>query len=251
MTRRFENKVALITGSGRGMGYTDAELMAKEGASIIVQDIDAALVRDATEKLQAMGAQVYPIVSDVADVQTTQAKIGEAENHFGRIDVLVNNAGVGGGGTLEEATEEIYYRIFDIHVKGSLFATQAVIPGMKERRGGAIVNVSSIWGMTGYPSNSEYCGAKAALLGLTKAWAKELVAWGIRVNAVAPGSVLTEMTLSKGAAYIEAGKKRIPLGRWAQPEEMCQAVLFLASEQASFITGQCLSPNGGDTIVGI
>ena len=251
MSKSFEGKVALITGSGRGMGFTDAELMAAEGAAIVIQDIEAALVEEASEKLRATGADVYSIVSDVADISTTQAKIREAEKHFGRIDVLVNNAGVGGGGLMEDASEEVFDRLFDIHVKGSFFAAQAVIPGMKARGTGSIVNISSIWGMTGNPSNSEYCGAKAALLGLTKAWAKELAPWGVRVNAVAPGAVLTEMTLVKGQAYIDESAKQIPIGRWAQPEEMCEAVVFLASERASFITGQCISPNGGDTIVGI
>ncbi len=105
--------------------------------------------------------------------------------------------------------------------------------------------------MTGFEHSSNYCAAKAALLGLTKAWAKELAPWNIRVNAVAPGCVLTEMTVHKGQDYIDERAKLIPLGRWAQPHEMCEAVLFLASPRASFITGQTISPNGGDTIVGI
>lgn len=251
MAKTFEGKVALITGSGRGMGLTDALLMAEEGAAIVIHDIDASLAADATQRLRSTGAAVFTIVSDIADITATQAKIREAEAHFGRIDVLVNNAGVSAGGTLEEASEALYDRIFDVHVKGSFFATRAVVPGMKARQAGAIVNISSIWGMTGNPTHSEYCGAKAALLGLTKAWAKELAPWNIRVNAVAPGCVLTDMTIGKGQAYIDNRAKLIPLGRWAQPEEMCHAVVFLASERASFITGQCLSPNGGDTIVGI
>jgi 3-oxoacyl-[acyl-carrier protein] reductase len=139
----------------------------------------------------------------------------------------------------------------NVHVKGSFFATQAVVPGMKRRKEGAIVNISSIWGMTGYHHDSNYCAAKAALLGLTKAWAKELAPWNIRVNAVAPGCVLTEMTIHKGKKYIDDRAKLIPLGRWAEPVEMSQAVVFLASPEASFVTGQCISPNGGDTIVGI
>jgi 3-oxoacyl-[acyl-carrier protein] reductase len=251
MAKGFAGKVALITGSGRGMGLTDALLMAEEGAAIVIHDIDAALAADAAERVRSTGTEVYSIVSDIADVAATEAKIREAEAHFGRIDVLVNNAGIGAGGTLDEASEERYDRIFDVHVKGSFFATRAVAPGMKARRAGAIINISSIWGMTGNPTHSEYCGAKAALLGLTKAWAKELAPWNIRVNAVAPGCVLTDMTIRKGQDYLDDRAKLIPLGRWAQPEEMCHAVVFLASDKATFITGQCISPNGGDTIVGI
>jgi 3-oxoacyl-[acyl-carrier protein] reductase len=251
MAGDFENKIALITGSGRGMGLVDALLMAEQGATIVIHDIDPALAADATEKVRAKGGEVFTLVSDISDRAETQAKIREAEARFGRIDILVNNAGIGLGGKLEDVSEESFDRTMDVHVKGSFFATQAVIPGMKARRSGAIVNISSIWGMTGHDSDSPYCGAKAALLGLTKAWAKEFAPWNIRVNVVAPGCVLTDMTIVKGQAYIDDRAKLIPLGRWAQPEEMCQAVVYLASEKASFITGQCISPNGGDTIVGI
>jgi 3-oxoacyl-[acyl-carrier protein] reductase len=248
---RFDGKVALITGSGRGMGLVDAELMAREGAKIVVHDIDPELAAAGAEKLSAAGAEVFTIAADIADVAAMTAKVTEAEAHFGHIDILVNNAGNAMGGTLEEISETAYDAVMNVHVKGSFFVTQAVVPGMKKRGEGAIVNISSIWGMTGYHHDSNYCAAKAALLGLTKAWAKELAPWNIRVNAVAPGCVLTEMTIHKGQAYIDERAKLIPLGRWAQPEEMCQAVVFLASPDAGFITGQVISPNGGDTIVGI
>jgi 3-oxoacyl-[acyl-carrier protein] reductase len=248
---RFDGKVALITGSGRGMGLVDAELMAREGASIVIHDIDADLAAAGAEAVKATGAEVFTIAADVADTEAMRVKIAEAEAHFGRIDILVNNAGNAMGGTLEEIDEAAYDAVMNVHVKGSFFATQAVVPGMKRRKEGAIVNISSIWGMTGYHHDSNYCAAKAALLGLTKAWAKELAPWNIRVNAVAPGCVLTEMTIHKGKKYIDDRAKLIPLGRWAEPVEMSQAVVFLASPEASFVTGQCISPNGGDTIVGI
>ena len=248
---RFDGKVALITGSGRGMGLVDAELMAREGANVVIHDIDPKLAAAGAESVRAIGAEVFAITADIADIAAMQARIAEAEEHFGRIDILVNNAGNAVGGTLEEIDEAAYDAVMNVHVKGSFFATQAVVPGMKRRKEGAIVNISSIWGMTGHHYDSNYCAAKAALLGLTKAWAKELAPWNIRVNAVAPGCVLTEMTIHKGQAYIDDRAKLIPLGRWAEPEEMSQAVVFLASPEASFVTGQCISPNGGDTIVGI
>lgn len=251
MSGLLDGKVALITGSGRGMGLVDAELMAGEGAAIILHDIDAGLVNAAAKQLRAHGADVFTIVSDIADIAATRDAIAKAENHFGRIDILVNNAGNAVGGTLEDLDEDAYDAVMNVHVKGTFFATQAVVPGMQRRGEGAIVNISSIWGMTGYEHSSNYCAAKAALLGFTKSWAKELAPWNIRVNAVAPGCVLTEMTIHKGQDYIDERAKLIPLGRWAEPEEMCEAVLFLASPRASFITGQVISPNGGDTIVGI
>ena len=251
MTGVLEGKVALVTGSGRGMGLVDAELMAGEGAAIVLHDIDGGMVDAAAKQLRANGADVFTIVSDIADIAATQTAVAEAEDHFGRIDILVNNAGNALGGALEDLDEDAYDAVMNVHVKGTFFATQAVVPGMQRRGEGAIVNISSIWGMTGYEHSSNYCAAKAALLGFTKSWAKELAPWNIRVNAVAPGCVLTEMTIHKGQDYLDARAKLIPLGRWAEPREMCEAVLFLASPRASFITGQVISPNGGDTIVGI
>ena len=177
-----------------------------------------------------------------------QAKIAGA----GQIDILVNNAGIDRPGTIEEIDEASFDEMFGIHVKGSFFATQAVVPGMKQRRFGKIVNVSSIWGMVAYSSHSHYCGAKAALLGLTKAWAKELAPFNINVNALAPGGVWTEMELAqRGPEGIREAESKVPMGRWSQPEEQAETVLFLVSERSSFITGQCISPNGGSTIVGI
>ncbi len=251
MTGELEGKVALVTGSGRGMGLVDAELMAGEGAAIILHDIDAGLVKQAAGQLRAGGADVFTIVSDIADIAATRTAIAKAEDHFGRIDILVNNAGNAVGGGLEDLDEDAYDAVMNVHVKGTFFATQAVVPGMQRRGEGAIVNISSIWGMTGYEHSSNYCAAKAALLGFTKSWAKELAPWNIRVNAVAPGCVLTEMTIHKGQDYLDERAKLIPLGRWAEPKEMCEAVMFLASPRASYITGQVISPNGGDTIVGI
>ena len=243
----LEGRRALITGAGRGMGRAHALKMAQNGAEIVVQDIDRELAHQTEALVEKAGGTAQAIVGDVSDVADLKAKAAAA----GAIDILVNNAGIDRPGTIEEIDEAGFDAMFAIHVKGAFFATQAVVPGMKARRWGKIVNVSSIWGMTGFTSHSHYCAAKAALLGLTKAWAKELAPWNIRVNAVAPGCVLTEMTVHKGKDYIDDRAKLIPLGRWAQPEEMCEAVVFLASERASFITGQCISPNGGDTIVGI
>jgi len=138
-------------------------------------------------------------------------------------------------------------------VKGSFFCGQAVMAGMKERRSGKIINISSIWGMVGHHAASDYCAAKAALLGLTKAWARELAPWNIHVNAVAPGGVLTDMVLQQPNIETRMAEKikLVPLGRYADPSEIAATVAFLASSEADFITGQVISPNGGQTIVGI
>jgi 3-oxoacyl-[acyl-carrier protein] reductase len=249
---KLTGKVALVTGSGRGMGKSHALLMAQEGADIVIQDIDPALAQTASEEVRAKGVRVETIVGDIADTAAAAREITRAEKVLGRIDILVNNAGIDTPGELHEITEDAFDRMFDIHVKGSFFATKAVVPGMKQRRTGKIVNVSSIWGMVGHSSHSHYCGAKAALLGLTKAWAKELAPWNINVNAIAPGGVITEMVLTKGGMdYVAKASQRIPLKRYAECIEMSYTVLFLSTHESDFITGQVISPNGGETIVGI
>ncbi len=250
---KLAGKVALITGSGRGMGKSHALLMAEEGASIILQDIDRTLVTAAAAEVKAKGAKVHTIVCDVADAKVFPKEIETAAKTMGgHIDILVNNAGIDTPGTIEEITDEAFQRMFDIHVKGSFLATKSVVPGMKARRQGKIVNVSSIWGMVGHSSHSHYCGAKAALLGLTKAWAKELAPHNIMVNAIAPGAVITEMVLQKGGMdYVNEKAQLIPMKRFADCIEMSYTVLFLCSHESDFITGQVISPNGGDTIVGI
>ena len=247
----LKDKVALITGAGRGIGRATAVLLAAEGAEIMVQDIDADLAAQTVEAVRASGAKAQPIVADVADVAELTARIREAETEAGHIDILVNNAGIARPKPIEEIDEEAFDRMFGVHVKGTFFATQAVIPGMKARRYGKIVTVSSIAGLTGLPGDSHYSGAKAALLGLTKSWAKELAPYGIHVNAVAPGGTITEMVLAKGGMerVERRASKMVPLGRYAEPPEIAHAILFLASPRSDFITGQVISPNGGETIV--
>jgi 3-oxoacyl-[acyl-carrier protein] reductase len=252
-TARLDGKVAWVTGSGRGMGRAHALVLAERGADIVVNDVledEAAETVDAVRKL---GRRVFLSHADVSDAAAVKRTAAEAVAALGRIDILVNNAGIGQHKALEDITEADFDRMFAIHVKGSFFCAQAVIPGMKERRWGKIVNIASIWAMTGAGINkaSHYCAAKAALLGLTKAWAKEFAPFNIHVNAVSPGGVLTEMPIKiQGWDMIREKEKKIPLGRWAKPEEISYTVAFLASHESDFITGQMISPNGGETIVG-
>ena len=188
---KLDGKVALITGAGRGMGRTHALLMAEEGARIVVQDIDAALAEESAAMIRERGGLARTMVFDVSDVAAGRAEVAAVEAALGGIDILVNNAGIDTPGELAGIDETAFDRMFAVHVKGSFFMAQAVTPGMKERRYGKIVNVSSMWGMTGHTSHSHYCGAKAALLGLTKAWAKEFAPHNVNVNAIAPGGVIT------------------------------------------------------------
>jgi 3-oxoacyl-[acyl-carrier protein] reductase len=188
----------------------------------------------------------------VRDISGMAAFVREAEAELGGIDILVNNAGIGGGEQPFEMIDEAAYdRMMDIHVKGAFFLTQCVVPGMKARRFGRIINISSNRGMVGHSLSAHYSAAKAALLGLTKTWARELAPYGILVNAVAPGVVRTDMTTSKGMASLREEADRNLLKRWAEPVEIAYWTAFLASSEAGYMTGQVLSPNGGDPIVGI
>ncbi|QPC42671.1 SDR family oxidoreductase [Kaustia mangrovi] len=247
----LDNKIALITGSGDGMGRAHALLMAERGADIVVSDIREDAAHETAELVLAKGRRAHVGVVDMADVAAVRAMVGEAAVTLGGIDILVNNAGFGQRAQTEEITEEDFGRMFDVHVRGSFFCTQAVLPAMKERRYGKIVNISSIWGMAGAPVAPHYCAAKAALLGFTKAWAKELAPWNIHVNAVAPGGVRSGGPVKlDNTEILKAKEEKVPLKRYCEPVEMSYAVAYLASPEADFVTGQVLSPNGGETIVG-
>lgn len=248
---RFEGKIAWITGSGRGMGKAHALLMAERGADIVVHDVLEAEAAEVAAEIRKLGRRVLVANDDIVSPAAMKALAARIEKELGPVDILVNNAGIGDHKAIEEITPEAYQRMFDIHVKGTFFCTQSVVPSMKQRGYGRIVNISSIWGMTGTNTASHYCAAKAAVLGLTKAWAKELAPWQIMVNAVCPGGVITEMPIRvQGWDKIREKEKKVPIGRWAQPEEISYSVAFLASDEAAFITGQAISPNGGETIVG-
>jgi 3-oxoacyl-[acyl-carrier protein] reductase len=248
----LHGKVALITGAGDGMGRAHALLMAERGADIAIVDLNAAGAKETAAGVEELGRRVQVVAADVAETARIAEIVAETERRLGRIDILVNNAGHGHRATLPEIAESDFDRMMAVHVKASFFFTKAAVPGMKERRRGKIVNISSIWGMTGAPVASHYCAAKAALLGLTKAWAKEFAPWNIHVNAVAPGGVRSGGPLRFDTPeQLRAKEERVPLKRFCDPREISYAVAFLASPEADFITGQVISPNGGEVIVGI
>lgn len=246
------NKIALITGSGDGMGRAHALLMAERGADIIVADINADNACATADMVRKLGRRAHVEEVDMGDVAAVKRMVESATSALGPADILVNNAGFGQRAELHEVTEADFDRMFNVHVRGSFFATQAVVPAMKAKRSGKIINIASIWGMTGAPVASHYCGAKAALLGLTRAWAKEFAPWNIHVNSVSPGGVRSGGPKKLDTEELLRQKEaKVPLKRYCEPVEMAYAVAFLASSEADFITGQNLSPNGGETIVGI
>ena len=248
MTMTLENKRALITGSGGGMGRSHAVLLAERGADIIVHDIKADGAEETAGMVRNLGREATVLVSNIRDVETYVALVRGA----GPIDILVNNAGVGGMGLkIEDIDLEIFDEMFEVHVRGSFFSAQAVLPGMKAQGSGRIINISSIFAMGGHDSLSHYAAAKSAISGFTKSWARELAPWTITVNAVAPGFVATEMTRASNSQQdMDEREKSIPLGRFCQPLDISYAVAWLASPETDLISGQVISPNAGEVIVG-
>jgi 3-oxoacyl-[acyl-carrier protein] reductase len=249
----LKGRVALITGAASGIGRAHAVLMAERGADVIINDVAAEGLEETASLAEPAGGRIELMLYDVSEVSGMTRRIQAAEQKFGKIDILVNNAGVSGQrldfGNIDEET---YDRMVDINLKGSFFAAQAVVPGMKDRRYGKIINTSSMYALGGNSVAAHYSVAKSAISGLTHSLARELAEWNIMVNAVAPGFVLTGMTSAgRDEAAIVARTERIPLGRMAEPMDIAQTVAFLASDEADFITGQVISPNGGERIVGI
>lgn len=252
-TLSLDGRVAMITGAARGMGREHALLMAERGADLILNDLDPNTLAATAEDCRALGRKVTEIACNNTDIKRFVALIGEHEADHGRVDILVNNAGIQGNKlTIEEIDEDIWEAMTAIKMKATFFAAKAVVPGMKERKYGKIVNTSSIFAMEGSFSMSHYTGAASGVLGYVKGWARELAPWNICVNAIAPGTVATELTInSMGWDVIRDFEKTVPMGRLADKKEIAYTVAWLASPESDFLTGQLLSPNGGQTIVGI
>ncbi len=248
MATSLEGKRALITGAGGGMGRSHAVLLAERGVDIIIHDIKADGAEETAEMVRAHGREATVLVEDIRGV----SNFTNAVKGVGPVDILVNNAGVGGERrSIEEIDQEAYDRMFDIHVRGTFFATQAVLPAMKQKKSGKIVNISSIFAMGGCSFACHYAAAKSAISGFTKSWARELARWRINVNAVAPGYVVTEMTQETATPeMLETHEASMPLGEFCKPIDISYAVAWLASAETDMITGQVISPNSGEVIVG-
>lgn len=243
------NRTVWITGASRGIGRACAELFADDGDRIAVlyhkeREQAAAVV----EKCRALGADAEAFGADVADRSQVFDAANRIRARFGKIDVLVNNAGIAQQKLFSDITEQDWRRMMGVNLDGAFYCTQAVLPDLIHQKHGKIVNVSSMWGICGGSCEVHYSASKAAVIGLTKALAKELGPSNIQVNCVAPGVIDTEMN---GALTDEIRKElceETPLGRIGTPKEAAQAIFFLASPAADFITGQVLSPNGGIVI---
>lgn len=242
-------KTVLITGASRGIGRAAAVLFGKNGYNVIVNyRKNAAAAEQVCAEIRDLGGTAEPFCADVSDRSAVDKMADFAQSHFGGADVLVNNAGIAEQIMFRDITEEKWDRLFAVDVKGVYNCTQALLPHMVHEKYGRIINISSMWGITGASCEVHYSAAKAAVIGFTKALAKELGPSGITVNAVAPGVVDTEMNGLLDNDTMECLKAETPLGRIGSAEDIARSILYLASEGASFITGQVLSVNGGFVI---
>ncbi|MER7797112.1 SDR family oxidoreductase [Microbacterium sp. NPDC096154] len=240
MTGRVAGKTVLISGGGRGMGAAHARRLVSEGARVVIGDV---LVDEAEALVAELGPDVAMAVRlDVTDYENWRRVVDEATARFGHPDVLVNNAGIFTRGDAEIADIEEWRRTIDIDLTGVFLGTKAVITGMKRKGAGSIINISSIAGLVGFKNRAAYAAAKWGVVGLTKTSALDFGEFGIRVNAVHPGSVRTPLT-----AGLERGFGQIPLGRDAAADEVSQLILFLASDESSFCTGGSFAVDGGET----
>lgn len=248
--RDFEGKVAVVTGGGSGIGRGTAHILARRGASVAIIDLRPDSAEKVAGEIRAAGGAAIHCYVDVAVSEEVKAAFELVEKTFGRLDVLVNNAGHAHESLVEEMSDEDWDRMMAVHIGGTFKCTRAAIPLLK-RQGGAIVNTSSTYGLVGWERWAHYSAAKAAVLGFTKSLAKELAPHKIRVNAVAPGSVMTPIQGDTPKSVLQQRGQSIPLKRMGEPEDIGELTAFLVSERASFITGQVVSANGGAIIVGI
>ncbi len=245
----LSNKVAIVTGSGRGIGRAIALKLAEVGATVVVNDIGEA--EPVAEEIRAMSRQSLAIPADVSSSQDVARLVEETVAAYGRVDILVNNAGIARDQLLLRMSDEDWDKVLSVNLKSVFLCTRAVVRHMIKQRWGRIISITSIVGIVGNPGQANYASAKAGIIGFTRTIAKEVASRSITANAIAPGFIETEMTQRLPDERKEQLKKQIPLRYLGSPRDVAEAVAFLASEEARYITGQVLSVDGGMAISGL
>ena len=247
---RLQGKVAIITGGARGQGAAEARMFAREGARVVFGDVLDDEGRQVEAEIAAAGGEAVYVRLDVTDEESWREAVGTALSRFGKVDILVNNAGIASWNAGDDASVEEWDRIMEINAKGVFLGTRAVVPAMRDAGGGSIINISSISGMVGQTNiHPGYNASKGAVRILTKSTAVQHAAEGIRCNSIHPGPVKTPMTERSWSnpEWLKATERRTPLGRYAEPDEIAYGVLFLASDESSFMTGSEVVIDGGMT----
>jgi meso-butanediol dehydrogenase / (S,S)-butanediol dehydrogenase / diacetyl reductase len=256
MPNRLANKVALITGAGAGIGRATARLFAQEAAKVVVQDLNAAATQDTVQLIKKAGGEAVGIGGDVTSSTDAQAMVNMAVHTYGRLDVLFNNAGIWRGGTILDISDDDWDRTMAVNVKGIYQVSRYAVPPMMRQGGGSIINAASVAALRGSPMSAAYNTSKGAVLLLTKCMALDFGRYGIRVNCTCPGVIDTQMVdelltyRSRGdddrkQALLETYQERHAVGRFGQAEEVAKVVLFLASDESSFVTGAAWPVDGG------
>lgn len=245
---RLNNKVAIITGAGSGIGKATAEKFCSEGAKVVIADLKADVINEVVKSLQDQGGEAVGISADVTKSQDVEKLMTQTIDQYGRLDIVVNNAGITHDAQLVKMTEEQFSNVINVNLMGVFHVGQAAAKIMKEQQSGVILNASSVVGTFGNFGQSNYAASKWGVNGMTKTWAKELGRYNIRVNAVAPGFVSTPMVKNMPEKVITMMKDKALLQRLGEPQDIANGYAFLASEEASFITGTILSIDGGVTL---
>ncbi len=248
--RRLEDRVAIVTGGARGIGGAIAAAFAAEGADVVIADrLGADVAAPVVAAIEGAGRRALLVPTDVTDEAQVRAMVDRAHSAFGAVDVLVNNAGTVSQHRFHELPVEEFDRVVAVNLRGVFLCTRFVLPRMLERGSGCIINVASQLGQIGGTEMVHYSASKAAVIGLTKALAREVSTRGIRVNAIAPGPIQTDMLAEETDEWVAQKLSELPLARFGETSEVAPTAVFLASDDASYYVGQTLCPNGGDVML--